>query len=96
MLYPFISYTVAPAQLMEVESSTPRSINYAPQPDDPMSKETYECVSRHHKHFTVGALHHASPLYRLTLCARGECQANDGNMVNVAVAHAKLGRRYAK
>lgn len=91
-LYPSISYSVAPAQLMVVDNTTLRAIDYAHVDTGGFAAK---CVARAHK-WDPSANHQASPLYRFTLCERG-CTAHEGNTVNVAVAHAKLrGRQYMK
>ncbi|BEI82534.1 hypothetical protein CcaverHIS002_0304020 [Cutaneotrichosporon cavernicola] len=91
-LYPAMSYSVAPGQVMDVANATSRYISY-----DVLDAPDFsaKCVARAHN-WDPRANHHASPLYRFTLCERG-CTPHEGNTVNVAVAHAKLrGRQYMK
>lgn len=78
---------------MEPVEVTPRFIRY--RDIVTVNKSEVDCVHRAHAGFQAHRLHGATPLHRLTLCARG-CRATARNTVFITFGHLHASPRYAK
>lgn len=101
---PHISYSIAPPVLLRPTSASSRRVFFETLRTR-TGAEGLACINRHHP-FTLdrvvhstswtgedssfSALHHATPWYRVTLCARG-CKPTEGNTVFIALYHVKVG-----
>lgn len=86
---------MAPTEVLEPVTRGLRHITYATVPERSDLIYDRDCVVHHHRDWQASHIHQATPLYRLTLCARG-CLATEQNTVLFAIVHAELRPRYAK
>jgi hypothetical protein len=97
---PEYHYSLVPGRTLHPSTQTPETLQYTLRPSPVKSS----CVADklHTDVPNVNTIHHATPLYRMTLCGRRDpaCVPRMGNTVLVGLGQVKvvheLGQRYGR
>ncbi len=92
-LIPNIHYSFSPTLSLFPTTITPRRIYYEDIPAEEIID--FDCVGRLHDRWQGENIHQATPLTRLTLCARG-CLADQHNTVLIGLAHTARNPHYGR